>query len=148
MIVIGGRGEHTQGERFFRMQGMLISVDFVVRRSGLPHFLWSPRPLSLSLGGECWPVSHRTTDVTHNVIKDRPLLFPFATLRFDQNDFFLVHDMRQIPEVGGELARDAYADLIKVDAAHLELEPALVQSVLRMPRYGADFAAESFLPFG
>ena len=45
MIVIGGRGEHTQGERFFRMQGMLISVDFVVRRSGLPHLNRSLRSL-------------------------------------------------------------------------------------------------------
>ena len=67
--------ESSQGGGFSRMQGMLISVDWV------PHVLWSPRPLSLCLDDECWPVFHRTTDVTHNVIKDRPLQLPFARLR-------------------------------------------------------------------
>ena len=51
------------------------------RETDYQHFLWSPRPLSLRLDDECWPMSRRTIDVTHNVIKDRPPQLSFARPR-------------------------------------------------------------------
>ena len=51
----------------------------------------------------------------------------------ERQGWLLVDNPGDIPQVGGELAGDGGSDFVEVNAAQRKLEPALVQSVLRMP---------------